>query len=204
MPYTETLASLRTKIADLIPDASIGNAHIDSWIKAAHLMFPGTYFVDHQDETVVIAASTYEYNLGSPATFATVHRITIEGSTAGVFDGGQLDLGNHCSFLWNGTSHFLQLKKSVNDAITAGRKLRIEGQKKYTIPSADGSNIELHNGWVLNYVLYLAHQSRGGSGSDLASWHQRMAGVFYQAAKDIEDNIPNRGYPGAVLLPGVF
>ena len=199
----QTLAAL---VATLIPDASIASTDIISWIEAAHTMFPGQMFVDYSDETsITVAEATYEYALPETmnvSTFVAIQKIQLETEIAGYF-GGQLPYPNIWQVDFDGAGVWT-LKLAKDYPLTTGRKLRITGQRKFVVPTADGSVIELDAGWLLNYVLFLGHSSRGGSSSDLAAWHQRMAGVYYQGARDIESRMVNRIHPGSVLVPGVY
>jgi len=198
-------SALRTVILSMIPDASIANGDVDNAITAAHLMFPGNYFVDCIDEsTITLATDNYEYDLpetSGVSTFVYIYGIWVESETAGLFEA---ELPHH---LWtaeqlSATSWQLRLSRAV--PILNGRKLRIVGQRKYVTPAVDGDEVELHEGWVLQYALAMLHSSRGGSGSDMAAWHRQMSMAHFQAAADVADNVDNRVRPGSVPVPGVF
>ena len=200
-----TLATLRARVQGLIPDNAISDARVNNAIQVAHEVFPMDFFVDHTDEaSVTLLTDTWEYALpetSSVSTFVTIHEVKRESSTAGIFEDIIPDhlwrVDYDGSGVWN-----LVFDRKLE--IVPSRKIRIKGQKRYTTPSADGDVITLHNGWVIQYVLGLLHAAQGGSSSDMATWHQRMASFHMEEAQKIEDNINNRAYPGSKLVPGAI
>ena len=199
-----TLTQMRAQIAVLIPDASIANTDIDSAIQTVHQVFPGDFFIAHTSEALTLATDTWEYALPetlSVSSFVTIREIWLESSTAGLFTEVIPDHLWRVNYDGSGVWE-LQLDRRFSPI--AGRKLRIIGQRKYTIPSLDADVIELHNGWVMQYALGLLHASRGGTSSDLAAWHRQMAMMHFGVAEQIANNINNRALPGTTLVPGVF
>jgi hypothetical protein len=195
---------MRALIQAVIPDSAISNATVDAAIKVAHEVFPMEYFIDFTDEaTITLATSTWEYALpetSNVSTFVLIRQIWMESATAGLF---QDVIPKH---LWRPTYDGVGVWQIVfaRDFVpTNGRKLRIEGQVRYTTPSGDSSVITLHNGWVIQYVLGLLHAREGGSDSSMAAWHQRMAAFHMAEADKITDNINGRAKPDSVLVPGV-
>ncbi len=199
-----TLAQLRARIQVLIPDVAVANADVTSAIQTAHEVFPMDYFVDHTDESLTLATDTWEYALpltSAVSTFVLIRNVWLESSTAGLFD-GVIPNG-----LWRPTFDGVATWQLVFARVfnpISGRKLRIEGQKRYTTPALDTDVITLHNGWVIQYAAGLLHASRGGSDSSMAAWHQRMAQFHMAEAQKIEANINNRARPGSVAVPGVI
>lgn len=199
-----TLAQARARIQVLIPDAAIADADVTSAIQTAHELFPMEYFVDHTDESLTLATDTYDYALpetSNVSTFVTIRHVWIESETADLFKAVIDPLLWRVDYdgagVWN-----LHIDHRFNPI--AGRTLRIVGQKRYTTPSVDADVITLHNGWVIQYATGLLHAAQGGSDSSMATWHQRMAAFHMAEAGKIEDNLNNRAYPGAYLVPGVI
>ena len=199
-----TLAQMRARIQALVPDAAISDARVNSAIQTAHDVFPMEYFIDHTDETLTLATDTWEYALpetASVSTFVAIKEIWIESTTADQFD---RVLPNH---LWRVDYDGSGAWTIVIDPRWLpldGRSLRIVGQKRYSTPSGDNDVITLHNGWLIQYTLGLVHASQGGTDSDMATWHQRMASFHMAEAQKIEDNMNNRILPGSKLVPGVI
>jgi hypothetical protein len=200
-----TLVLMRAQIQAIIPDVAISNARVTSVIQTAHEVFPMEYLVDHVDESsITLATDTWEYALpetSNVSTFVRINGLWLESATAGLFD----------SFIpahmWRPTydgSGVWQIVFVRDWNPVSGRKIRIEGQKRYSIPSGDSDVVTLHNGWVIQYSAGLLHASQGGSDSSMASWHQRMAAFHMAEADKIVDNINNRAKPGSVAVPGVI
>lgn len=199
-----TLSTMRAQIQAIIPDAAISNARVNSAIQTAHEVFPVDYLVDHVDETLTLVTDTWEYALpetSSVSTFVRVSKIWLESSTAGLFD--RVIPDHLYRPTYDGTGVW-QIVFARDFNPISGRKLRIEGQKRYTTPSGDSDVITLHNGWVMHYAMGLLHASEGGSDSSMAAWHQRMTAFHMAEADKIVDNIPNRAKPGSVAVPGVI
>ena len=200
-----TLAQMRARIQVLVPDNAIAAADLTSVIQTAHELFPMEFFVDHVDETsITLATDTWEYTLpetSNVSTFVRIHEVRMESETAGLFD---TVIPMHLFQLTYDGSGVWQIVFDRRFEPISGRKLRISGQKRYSTPSGDSDVVTLHNGWVIAYATALIHAAQGGTTSDMANWHQRMAGQFFENAERMVDNINNRAKPGSVSVPGVI
>jgi hypothetical protein len=200
-----TQVQIRAAVQNLVPDAAISNARMDSFIQTAQEVFPMEYFVDHTDESsITLISETWEYALpetSSVSTFVAINAVWIESSTAGQFY--EL-IPDHLYLLRYDGSGVWQLVLDHRVTPIDGRKIRIEGQKRYIKSSGDSDVVTLHNGWVIQYAAGLAHASQGGTESDMSTWHQRMASFHMAEATKLEDNMNNRARPGATLVPGVI
>ena len=119
----------------------------DEYRKAINLAIeslPKVYLIDKINETIVLVADTYEYTL--PSGFNYIHRITTEKSA----DSGKFEEANVINPRdWRLISpRTLKLNKSCY-SITAGKDLRIEGQGRQALVTADTDVIELPPDWLV-------------------------------------------------------
>ena len=154
---------------DYTPEELIGA------INQAIVMVEDEALEDELDETVLVIASTYEYPI--PSTFSHIDTV-IQESTAGSgkfsVSGGKIKKFN----ILRGGQRKLWFDPSVV-SLTAGRKLRLVGQKKPKRLTAD------------------LHQSRiKGEGSDFEE-HRSQMGIAQGMANDARRRIqvPSTGWP---------
>jgi hypothetical protein len=172
---------------DYTPEELIGA------INQAIVMVEDEALEDELDETVLVIASTYEYPI--PSTFSYIDTV-IQESTAdsGKFSvsGGKIKKFN----ILRGGQRKLWFDPSVV-SLTAGRKLRLVGQKKPKRLTADSDICEISPAFLLQQAKAILHQSRiKGEGSDFEE-HRSQMGIAQGMANDARRRIqvPSTGWP---------
>jgi hypothetical protein len=102
------------------------------------------------DETLLLASSTYEYDV--PASFAYIHEVWLESATGGRFD--ERILRNQWRLLLVGTTPALVFDGDLF-TITAGRNLKLVGHQRPTEYTASVAGV--------NEVQRVSHDGTGGT-----------------------------------------
>jgi len=121
----------------------------DEYLKAINLAIEDAalhgYLLDLTDETTItLVADTYEYTL--PTTMSYIHRITTENEadSGDFYESGVIDTRD-----WELISS-RKLKLNYDRySITAGKDLRVEGQGRQAVVSADADVIKLPTDWLI-------------------------------------------------------
>ena len=132
----------------------------DDYNKAINLAIEslaGKYLVDVKDETVVLVADTYEYDL--PLNFLYLHRVTTENEAGGgrFYDSAVIDPRD-----WSIIKSYppkLKLDRRYY-SVTAGKDLRLEGQGSQDVVSADASLIYLPPDWLVQKAITFLPQNK--------------------------------------------
>ena len=118
------------------------------------------YLIDIKDETIVLAADTYEYSL--PLNFLYIHRIiTEETADSGVFNASdEIDSRD-----WSIIKSYPPKLKLHEDyySITADKKLRLEGLGAQAIVSEDTDLIFLPPDWLVQKAIIFLPKNKIGS-----------------------------------------
>ena len=133
---------------------------IDDYNKAINLAIEslaGKYLIDVKDETVVLVADTYEYDL--PLNFLYLHRVTTENEAGGgrFYDSAVIDPRD-----WSIIKSYppkLKLDRRYY-SVTAGKDLRLEGQGSQDVVSADASLIYLPPDYIVNKAITFLPQEK--------------------------------------------
>ena len=113
------------------------------------------YLIDKIDETTVLAADTYEYTL--PTTMSFIHKVTTEDTadSGDYYDEDEVDPRD-----WSLISpRKLKLRYGYY-SITAGKDLRIEGQGRQALVSANTEVIYLPPDWIVQKAITFLPQNK--------------------------------------------
>jgi len=144
----------------------------DEYRKAINLAIESadSYLIDKIDETITLVASTYEYTVSSGMDY--VHRVITEGTadTGDFFDSDEIDPRN-----WELISpRTLKLVKAYYSP-TAGKDLRVEGQGKQAILTADNDICYLPPDWLVQKAITFLPQNKIQSNKLDNTYRQALA-----------------------------
>ena len=161
-----------TDLFELIPP-DFSTDEINDAINLSISMVGGEALQDAVDTSIEIVASVYEYPI--PSDFLYLEQIYQEESTAGRYSAsaGLMDL-RHWRIL-HGSSARVWFD-SYYASLTAGRHLRLVGQKKPSQLSLDADTSAVSLVFLVYQAKAMLHQSRvRGQGSDFEEHQSQMA-----------------------------
>lgn len=143
--------------------------------------------IDKVDESVELAADTYQYDLSTQ--FLYVGNIYTESATSGVWD-MEKPIDPRYWRIVRKTTIKLEFVKELWTP-TAGRKLRINGLASPSKLDSDGEECPVNPAFIVNQAAALLHQSRiRGTGVD-SEWHSEQMKLCQGMADKIRDESPS-------------
>ena len=134
------------------------------------------------DESLTIAANTWEYNV--PASFAYVEKLMLEETINGVSTYTFRIPDNHWTIRFNGAVpvfSFYTLTSLITD-----RRFKVVGQQRPTIYTAGANTIDFGmEAFLRERVLYYALRYISSGSSELARWRQQMALMAFQTSEQL-------------------
>ena len=132
-------------------------AHINTLINLAIQQVETAALEDKVDDTLLTVASTFVYDL--PTGFYTIEEVYQEESTANLYKpSGLLDPKGWQ--ILRATTKRLWIDQNII-SLTAARNLRLVGQAKPSVFSADAGTTNVNPNYIVQQVKAWLHQSRG-------------------------------------------
>ena len=200
------VSDLQTELALHAHDPSNGEISAAQWLAfiasaARDARSSGWLIRLEDDESITIAASTYEYNV--PASFAYIYQMfveeTINGSAVYVHEVPR----HHWDIRVNGSVPVFTF--STITELTPDKHLKIVGQQRPTIHSATGTTIDAGmESFLRERALYFGFRYIGAGLSELARWRQELSRQSWVMSEALLRRHPQefRQLPNALEVPG--
>ena len=190
--WTNLLAIIRSLLKEdtsAYPDADAMHA-----VNAAILSVHGELFIPLAPSAITMATGTVKYNV--PASFAYIDEVR---------DSNDVRLQDLAWELGMGTTPVIVFREPWF-VPTTGSNPTVYGGKVQSVVSAGGDDIGIDMGYVLYRTLANAHETLGGTASDMAAWHQaeheRCTAIAEARLADESIMAKYKPKPGARLVPG--
>lgn len=200
------VATLRDDCAIMVHDPSYAEITKAIWLvflRSASLDARNMgWLVPHEDdESILIAASTYEYTV--PQEFAYIDSLLIEETVNGSAQYIERVPENYWEIRLNGGVPVLNF--ATISHLSVGKHIKVVGQKRPTVyTSADEPIDPGMESFLRERALYFAFRYVGAGSSELAGWRRTMSSQSFQTSEAILRRHPQefRMNPNAVVVPG--
>jgi hypothetical protein len=152
---------------------------INNAINMAIQMVEDEALQDNTDETLVVLANTFEYEI--PAGFYSIEDIYQEESTTGLYkESGRIDLRNW-KIIDSGGDKYLWINSDIV-TLTTGRHLRLVGQTRATALSLDAEETDINPSYIIQQAKALLHQQRIDGSGGISEMHDKQMGIAQSMA----------------------
>lgn len=153
------------------------------------------------DETTTVAASDYQYSV--PSTFAYVNKLLLEETIDGNSVYVQEIPRSHWEIRYDGSAAVFEFNTLTS--LTVGKKIKVIGQKRPTIYTAQSDTIDVGmESFLRERALYFGFRYLAAGRSEYAQWRQTMSQQCWVTSEDFLRRHPQefRMMPSATVVPG--
>lgn len=186
------LRDIRDECALAVHDPDLGEISRAQWLmflRSASMdaRNSGWFLPIEDDESLEVAATTYEYDI--PAGFAFIEKLYIEETINGSDVYINTIPRNHWEIRTNGGNPVITF--STLSELTPGKNIKIVGQARPSVYTDENQTVDRGmESFIRERALYFAFRYLGAGLSELARWRQQMSIQAWQTSEAMLNSHP--------------